>query len=58
MAVVLQICTGKCEQTSSCAECALRESPSLCAANCTFGVQLVDSVEGLFRTFNTCIYLL
>lgn len=40
------ICKGKCEQTSSCARCALRTSPDLCTANCTVGVQLVDSVQG------------
>jgi len=48
--VVLQICKGKCEQTSSCANCALsHESLDPCAANCTAGVQLVDSVQGLLR---------
>ena len=44
--VGLQICTGKCEQTSACARCALSLSPDLCVANCTFGVQLVASVQG------------
>jgi len=46
--VALQICQGLCEQTSSCARCALVASPDLCVANgnCTHDVERVDHVEG------------